>query len=325
MLKVMVVAAALLVAAPAWGQGSTQLAAADVEKEVKRLFEEGQTAAAAQQWDKAKAAFVKAHELMPSPQILRHLARAEIRSGDLGSGIEHLHAFLKRKDEADNAEVEAVQALLAETKATIARVVLKVDEPGAEMLVDGDAREEKVLAQPIYLRPGAHTFEARKKGYHSAAQRFELSPDSDTVVSLHLVPLGDSRAERKTVAVESTVGGPTKWLVPTVAIGTGALAAAAIGSLVLSRIEHQRGIDVSNDVACTTDARCKSLYEDHRTNMLGFAGAFVGFAAGAGITGISTVIAWSLTRKSHSAPMKSGEAAFMVVPTLGGIRVQGAW
>jgi hypothetical protein len=333
MLKVMTTVVALLVVSPAFGQGSAhpaQKAAstqADVEKEVKRLFDEGQAAATAQQWGKAKAAFSKAYTLLRLPQIAMHLGRAEVRGGDFVAGIEHLQSFLKEKPDADRAEVEAVQELLTEAKAKIATVTLKVDQPGAEVLVDGTVLQEKSLGRPLYLLSGAHTFEVRKKGYLGMPKHLELSAGAEVGVFLNLVPTADAPVEVKTVPARREVGPSSHGgLISAMSIGSGGLLAAGIGSFVWWRVERDRAFDVAKgEGSCTTEDACEKLYEYHasRSENIGYVSmALLGSAV---VTGVPSLIAWAITKKSQTNAVKSRETSFMVVPTVGGIRVQGTW
>lgn len=319
MLKAMIVATALLGAAPALGQTAAQATApqVDVDKDIKRLFEEGQAAAAAQQWDKARIAFAKAWALLPLPQIARHLGRAEIRSGDFVAGIEHLQAFLKEKPAADPVEIEAIQELLTEAKAKVATVTLKVEQTDADVLVDGRAIEEKFVAGPILLLAGAHTFEVRKKGYLGVPQHLALSAGDEVGVFLNLVPMRNAHVDVAT----APVGAPTKWLIPAMAIGSGALAAAGIGSLAWSKVERDR---VKSEFPCHSDVACDKLRE-RGAQSIGFAYGSLPLFIGAGVGGVSALIAWAGVRKSPTGAAESRKTSLLVVPTLGGIGVRGAW
>ena len=183
--------AALLVTVPAFAQGPAAAPAAssqaNVNAEVKRLFEEGQLAAGFAQWEKARTAFGKAFALKPLPQIALNLGRAEVKVGEALSGAEHLQFFLREETNPDPAEVAAAQALIKQAKPKIVMVTMKVEPADAEVLVDGRLIEKKLLPGPIFLPPGTHSFEAKKDGFQGASQSLELSAGAEVGVPLKLV------------------------------------------------------------------------------------------------------------------------------------------
>lgn len=318
-------------ASPAAGAGQT-----GSDEEVKRLFGEGQAAADKKQWQKARDAFAKAFEMRPLPQIAVNLGRAEVRLGkpeEVLSGATHLQLFLREETGPEPADVQAVQALLKEAKAKLATITMKVDVADAEVLVDGRAIDKKQLPGPIFLLPGAHTFEAKKTGFVGANQSLELSAGAEIGVPLKLVPIagGDART--------SGAGGnvvdpdkkpppppPDRTLIYVGAAVSGGLLLAGIGTAVGAKIFEGRAVDAVNQVGCTGDAACKPIYEDNASKMQILAYTSLFSFIGAAAVGAVTVVSATGGKKPPSdAKQTPPKASFVVAPTLGGAYVQGVW
>ncbi|MCZ6806634.1 MAG: PEGA domain-containing protein [Deltaproteobacteria bacterium] len=121
-----------------------------------RLFE-------AKRYEGAERAWMRSHALSPNPALLVAIADTRQRRGDEPGTVAMLERYLtERPDAPDKLSVEARIATLLKTPAT---VVVRSDEEGHAILVDGKPIDKKTPAE-IELAPGAHTLIVVGDGQH---------------------------------------------------------------------------------------------------------------------------------------------------------------
>ena len=128
----------------------------------RERFKEGVAHFDRKEYEKARAAFLQAYALKKHPAVLLNLAQSELRSGHERDAATHFSQYLRDATDASVAERDAAQAGLASARAALIEVVVSVDEPGAEIFVDGTAEGSSPLSDPLFLEPGSHSIEARK-------------------------------------------------------------------------------------------------------------------------------------------------------------------
>jgi len=112
-----------------------------------RLFE-------AKRYESAERAWMSSNALDPNPALLIAIADTRQRRGDEPGTVAMLERYLiERPDAPDRLSVEARIATLLETPAI---VVVRSEEEGYAILVDGKPIDKKTPAE-IELEPGAHT------------------------------------------------------------------------------------------------------------------------------------------------------------------------
>jgi tetratricopeptide (TPR) repeat protein len=135
----------------------------------RERFKEGVAYFDRKEYEKARAAFLQAYALKKHPAVLLNLAQSELRSGHERDAAMHFSQYLREATDASAAERDVAQAGLASARAALIEVVVSVDEPGAEIFVDGTAEGSSPLSDPLFLEPGSHSIEA-KKGDKRATQ-----------------------------------------------------------------------------------------------------------------------------------------------------------
>jgi hypothetical protein len=128
----------------------------------RERFKEGVAYFDRKEYEKARAAFLQAYALKKHPAVLLNLAQSELRSGHERDAATHFSQYLRDATDASTAERDAAQAGLVSARAALIEVVVSVDEPGAEIFVDGAAEGSSPLSDPLFLEPGSHSIEARK-------------------------------------------------------------------------------------------------------------------------------------------------------------------
>ena len=104
----------------------------------------------------------KAWALDQTALIAVKLAQTEHDLGYYRDAIEHFEFFLKQPDQSAD-DRSAIAQLLAEAKSKIVVLDIRVDTPGAEILVDHSVVGVAPLPQEIVVDPGKRLIEARKE------------------------------------------------------------------------------------------------------------------------------------------------------------------
>jgi len=126
----------------------------------RQRFQEGVRQFDAGQFAKARVSFLQAYALKQHPSVLLNLAQSELRTpGHEAIAAQHFAEYLRMGSEA-NKRSEA-EAGLAAAKEKIGTVKVTSDRVGARVLVDGEEYGVTPLEDPLYLKPGSYTIEAR--------------------------------------------------------------------------------------------------------------------------------------------------------------------
>jgi tetratricopeptide (TPR) repeat protein len=241
-------------------------------------FKEGVAFAKKKDWQKAYGAFLEAWKRKEHPQIALNLGRAEIETGKYRDAIAHLR-YCTANMEAADPDLGLARDWLAEAEQKAAKLVITVDAPGAEVLVDGAPEGKAPLAGPVLVDPGNHLVEV-KSGERQAERRVDVQLGDSLAVDLRLPPATAATAPRPDTPPPS---GPSPLRTIVLAGGaTGTLIGLAIGATFAGlAFEKQAARD-----ACTrqTDRSCWAPLEaDRATFARGSLGGFIGaglFAAG---------------------------------------------
>ena len=119
----------------------------------------------------AEQAWARSHALEPNPVLLIAIARVREELGDEPGTVAILERYLvERPDAPDRAAVEARIATLLETPAT---VIVRSDEEGHAILIDGKPVDDKTPAR-IELEPGVHTLVVVGDGVQVGEQTVQL-------------------------------------------------------------------------------------------------------------------------------------------------------
>src|SRR5713101_4064163 len=117
-------------------------------EQARELYRKGLSFAGQAQWDKAYAAYLAAWNLKRERQIAGNLGGAEYNLGLYADAAEHLTFFLRDRNETGTPEERSrrqderarARTLLEEVRAKIGTLTIRVDQPGAEVRVDGQSK-----------------------------------------------------------------------------------------------------------------------------------------------------------------------------------------
>lgn len=162
-----VLIAAVLSAAgsPSHAQAQSQ----DTRNRARQLYTEAQALFDAGNFPQAEASFRAAYQAVPNPVVLKAIATAQERQGNISGSIETLQQYLRESPNApDRAEMEHHMQELAARPAT---VMVSSTPPGATIVVDGQDTGHTTPAD-IAMAAGEHAVELRMTGYSPTSQSF---------------------------------------------------------------------------------------------------------------------------------------------------------
>lgn len=261
----------------------------------------------------AAATYREALRLWDHPSIAFNLAICLIELQSPVDAYEVLeHSLRFGQGPHDDRIFREAQRNLKLVRAGLARIVVRCDEPGAQVSLDGEALFTAPGAHSGVLAPGQHVVVAEKVGFVTSTQRVDAPAGRETEVTLTLDPL--TRLE--------TVY-PMSPAVPWIVAASG-LALAAGG--VPLWLEAERTLA---DYDAGVSSECAGGCSPERLEELGLtaerdrsdafeAGAITLFALGGAAlaTGITLLILNSPDKVE--VPLTEGTSEVVVAPTPGG-------
>ncbi|MFW2390263.1 MAG: PEGA domain-containing protein [Polyangiales bacterium] len=220
----------------------------------KTAYDVGVQLFEAQRYDAAEQSWLRAYELGRDPTLLVGVADTRQRRGDEPGAVAMLEQYLvERPDAPDRASIETRIATLLESPAVL---VVRSEEPGHAILLDGVPIEEKTPAR-LKVDHGSHTVVVVGEGKHVGEQTVqvgygEVRELSFTSATESTVIVEQSEEVKRAAELASEREDKT---VRRAVIGTGSVAAAALltgtvlGFLALEQEQKYR----SNPSAETAD------------------------------------------------------------------------
>jgi tetratricopeptide (TPR) repeat protein len=161
--------ASVLVASLIGPSSHAQAQSQDTRNRARQLYTEAQALFDAGNFPQAEASFRAAYQAVPNPVVLKAIATAQERQGNISGAIETLQQYLRESPNApDRAEVEHHIQELAARPAT---VMVSSTPPGATIVVDGQDTGHTTPSD-IEMAAGEHAVELRLTGYSPTSQSF---------------------------------------------------------------------------------------------------------------------------------------------------------
>jgi hypothetical protein len=162
---------------------------AHAETEAERLFQEGKELAAKGDLAGAADAYGRSFALQPAVDTACNLGSAEVELARWAEAATHL-AYCARvlPNTAEADKKQRVAERLAKAREHVAAVTVTTVD-GAKVVVDGVARGQAPLADPLFLAPGSHALEAQLPEHAPAKATVEAKEGTNDTVSLQPAPL----------------------------------------------------------------------------------------------------------------------------------------
>lgn len=173
-------------------------AAAQEGPDPRVLFQEGQAAYSAGDYDLALEKWQYAYELSQRAALLYNIAQAYSRLGRVSDEKAALEAFV----EAEGSPPELVSVAterLRSIESRIARTALRIEGAvvGAEVYIDGEHVGTLPLEGPIRVPPGRHRVKAEAEGYVDAVATIIVQAGDTVPVELLFEPIVTREAGKK--------------------------------------------------------------------------------------------------------------------------------
>jgi hypothetical protein len=153
----------------------------------KQAYESARLLATNRDFGSALGEFKQAYALSKDPRLLYNMAicEKELRHYSLMKAT--LEQYLREASGVITPESQNVaREALAAIKPLIATVHVNVNEPGAEVRIDGEVVGTTPLAEPLSLDTGRHQLEVRKTGFDPEQQSIETPGGTEPTVTITL-------------------------------------------------------------------------------------------------------------------------------------------
>jgi tetratricopeptide (TPR) repeat protein len=124
-----------------------------------------------------------------------NLGHVEYKLGKMPEAATYFSYALKNWPASEAQDLEkqeqrrVVEQRLAEVKAQLGTLTLRVNLPGAEIAIDGKRLEEALTGTEVFVMPGKHRIEAKLAGYEPAVTTTDVGRETSRVVALMLKPV----------------------------------------------------------------------------------------------------------------------------------------
>lgn len=132
------------------------------------------------EYERALAAYTKAHELVPNPKIFYPMAIAEEKLEKWVDEATHLRRFLADAPDADAKMRADAEKRLENAKLNLGVFTLTVVPEGAEVVIDGNVVGTAPLADPLFLAPGEYTLLITAAGHKPMEQKIAVEAGSES-------------------------------------------------------------------------------------------------------------------------------------------------
>ncbi len=160
---------------------SSRVAEAQVEFERGvALFESGDLA-------EALAAFLRAYEIEPHSHLFYNIGVVQLEMGDHAAATRSLRRYLDESGDTVSARRRSeVEKHLDALSRRVARLTVRSNVDGAQVMIDGEVVGTSPLRDPIVLNPGTRRVHVSAPGYAASSQAIILAGGQDRVVEAEL-------------------------------------------------------------------------------------------------------------------------------------------
>jgi hypothetical protein len=340
------VAISLTFATAATAQTASATQANEDNTKIRALFRQGAALLTEGKYEDARQTLLKAWQIRPTPDVGAVLGQAELATQHYRDAAEHLGWSLRNFPPVSSEKtLQATQALFADAKNRVGRILFKVDKAGAELRVDEKTVGSSPLDTYIFVEPGAHIVSVGGAETHNqqtiTAQAGQEYPLTFTVRDSAPTPASNTTGTASTSALpqSTTPQGPPQSISAhadmspvywSLAIGGGLTA----GSLVAALLFHGHASSKEDDAKTVkgnagnclgvTSANCTqlaALLDDRNTANSRAQVALVGTAVFAVATGVVTYLVWPTSSEQSQKPQPVAWAT----PNAAGLGLSGAF
>lgn len=309
-------------AAPTAVKGSSS--SASPQKQAEEAFYQALTLFDQGKFEQALTDFERAHRLVPNFSILYNIGLVKLELDDLEGAYAALADYVKiGGSRIPSDQLAAVLDELERLKPRLSSLKIEVDDPSAEVTLDGEVITAERLRDLLYINPGQRTVAVRFNDELHEERLVDSRAGQHTVVRFEapMIPAPVDEPATPERRIESSsrddkTGADTPqfpWL-PWAITGVLGAGGATLGVLTLRERTNEKAL---RDSPGTT----RSELERTHTNVKQLALATdvtLGLAALGALASIYWTVEWSKDKER-------AEVRASVVPTINGIRIEGTF
>lgn len=136
----------------------------------RQRYQDGVKAYDEGRFEEARVAFQQAYQLKGQSVILLNLGLAEVKSNHPAEGGNHLLQFLREYKQATPEDVAGANGGIEEAKKKCGQVAISVNQPGADVTIEGVPVGKSPFFDPLFAEPGTRTVGATLGGTSTSAK-----------------------------------------------------------------------------------------------------------------------------------------------------------
>ncbi len=150
--------------------------AAEAQAEAARRFEHAVKLYGDAEYALALAEFERVYELVPDYRVLYNIGQVNMQVGRYARALRTLEEYVKSGgDQVPPERAQQVKLDLESLAARVARIEVRVDQPGADVLVDGVSLGTTPIAEALVVDVGDRRLQVRLGGYRTWEQTLRLA------------------------------------------------------------------------------------------------------------------------------------------------------
>lgn len=240
----------------------------EVIDEARRRFDRGVQLYNDEDFALALIEFERAYDLVSNYRVLYNIGQVSIQLRKYARARTALERYLATgRDEIDAERLNEVNADVEMLKARTARLMVRVNEPEAQIFLDGELLGLSPLAEPVLVDAGTHVLAVKRSGFSSREKSIQLAGGDDISID---VPLEAQRLERtvekQTIVVQNRSAdndATWKWVGWGTAgvLAAGAVATGVFGLTAVSELEDLRNTSgVSHEELGSAQSRARRMF-----------------------------------------------------------------
>ena len=261
------------------GRARAQEAGAQEAEGVER-FKHGVALVGEHHYQEALAEFHRAYELTADYRLLFNIGQVMQRLEDYAGALTYLERYLAEGGErVADARRETVETEILRLHERVAYLSIRVEQPGAEVLVDDQLRGLSPLSERLMVSVGNRKVTVRKAGYEPAEQIVHVGGGEGQSLQVTLTPARGAGEAMPVQAHETPEVRRAPWLAWSITGGL-VVAATVTGSLALvAKSDAERTAQQLTTKRALQDAEHRALVLGVSTDVLAASALGVGVYA----------------------------------------------
>jgi len=182
--------------------GPISAQAQDARAQARVLFGQGVERYQAGDHRAALESFLGAYRVSPHPSVRVNIANCYEKLELPVQALFHFEGFLEEAPSAAPAQRREVQRAMRRLRQRVGEVTMRIEPPGATVVLDGGQPRQAPIEGPVRLAAGRHSVEVRMSGFSTVQREFEVRGGELMQFEVGLAPV--RRTEGATGAVEAS-------------------------------------------------------------------------------------------------------------------------